>query len=259
MPAYYKNGELHALSVSYITTGDLFVDGKDVYYPFAKGYLKNGVPVFLPEARDIRSVFVQNGSVYATGMCSPAGAGYWSNGKLLRLPGMVGPLKIVVDNHNNDIYLGGYITDSIPYNTIAYWNKGVWHALREGTFVDIALSSTGVHVVGTSGTDGGLYWINGVEQELAGHLPGIMNSVSVWNDDVYITSQLSRYLYWKNGQPEGPKGTAIGLVAYKGEVYAVQNLVAETNPVRKFKVLINRNGNVDTVGEGVAKGIYLGN
>ncbi len=254
---YYKNGIANMLSGGANVTGPLFVEGSDMYYPISNGYLKNGTAIYLQDAGHISSVFVKNGQVYATGMNSSGGPAYWKNGLLVQLPDSAAPLKIVVAGTNDDIYLGGGLTGDFRYSDIAYWHNGVWHRLEEGTFRGMAVSSSGVHVIGMFSTDRAGYWLNGVEQTLVdaeNQMPAYMTSVSVWNDDVYITAANNGdCLYWKNGQPVGQvSGIKQGGVAVAGgEVQVLGNI--------ENKIVLYRNGGVDTIGTGFAKGICLGN
>lgn len=263
--AYYKNYEKLSLNTTESITGPMFVQGDDVYLPTSSGYLKNGALVPLREASVIYSIYVKDGDVYAAGDRKPYGASYWKNGQLFKLEPdsseyAITAGKILVAD-NGDICVGGVVRYERRPEVIAYWKNGTQHELGEGTFTDMALSGTDVHIVGTQQNEGA-YWINGIKLPLTGadgKRPGLMTSVSIWNGDVYLTGRGA--LYWKNGIPVGPVdagATPQGLVVNNHQVYVAINNGLYRSSGYVYRMMLQSDSKTDTFMGMECKFICLG-
>lgn len=267
----YKNGSATIPEYQLQIRGPLFVDGNDIYYPAIGGYYKNDVLVPISGAKEVNSIFVKDGVVYAAGSRVPEGATYWKDGLMVKLQPDSSNYKailrkITVAGSNNDVYVGGNTYPGDTHAYVSYWKNQVLHVLEKGNFDDMAVSGMDVHVVGSlTIPDGGAYWKNDVKQILTGfgnQKPSGMTSVSIWNNDVYITGGHGCALYWKNGQAfieVNPDAYPTGVVVDNGEIIVGVNQGPAQGPGADYIMQIWKGNIPQTWGTGLLHGIYLGN
>lgn len=268
---YFKNGIPYAPSL--VRTGQMFVEGDDVYFPSQGGYLKNGSLITLPGAGEISSIFVKNGLVYATGI-SEGRAAYWTGTQLTPIePDSAAPYwrpkKIVVAN-NNDVHLAGNVIypdrPNARQTSIFHWSNNTLDTLVRGTFLDLAVKGTDVFIVGLSfhqQITG--YWKNGVNQTLTGINGEVVRScahVSVWDNDVYVVASGAGTLYWKNNQPVSAISSDINpvaLVVDNGNVIVGINRETNHFPAVLYDMEVWKGNVVQPMGVGILLGMHVSN
>lgn len=139
---------------------------------------------------------------------------YWKNGVLTKLTdSLQSSFGYAIAINGNDIYVSGTVDDENYKTTAVYWKNGVMNmlsaSLLDGSVTrGIVVNGNDVYVAGIiRGTQGGLYWKNGVPVAATGNTNNIVaSSIALSQNDVFIAgwSVLSdnhtlAATYWKNG------------------------------------------------------------
>lgn len=270
--SYFNVKEYQKTHIDYDNeiSGDMVVDGSDIYYPAPNGYFKNGVLVPLTQADGIQAIFVKDGNVYAAGNRVPYGVTYWKNGQMFKLDPdstdyAMWPSQIVVNEHGIFI-AGAYRDGNGNIEEIAYWKNGVLHRLPNGQygarFAGMAVSGSDVYIAGQSQEENagvGVYWKNIEKRYLYNHehtRPNFLTSIRVDKNDVYITGGNSGPLYWKNETPIGNSGmsnTPTDIFIDKDDIYVAGTFMLPFSSGPVYSVTLWKNGNFDTVSSGIAR------
>jgi len=186
---YWKNGVSINLTLPTghgtptVQTGSITVQGGDVYVAgtvtlpsYTAVYWKNGSPVTLPSTNDYGqaiAIAINGTDVYVAGNTSSSSnpnisisntATYWKNGVVTQLASN-GSDALSIAIQNNDVYIAGdTYNNTIHGSQATYWKNGIATVLPGGSLywqaMGIATNGTDVHIVGTSGDLGAVYWKN---------------------------------------------------------------------------------------------------
>jgi hypothetical protein len=224
--------------------------GEDIYVGteyYLGGLWKNGIRSFNAEV--VKSVFVVDNDVYATGQAtSNGGPIVWKNGIATALStsnGVARTNSIFVTG--TDVYCVGEERPNIIGSSYfaRLWKNGVQNLLsipspiwsNLGTNASsVFIQGLDVYVAGNTsdgvfGTTIAGFWKNGVFTSLNNGTgnKAKANSIFVFNNDVYVAGTLketqngpSRAVYWKNGVPvflTTTEGEATSIYVSQGDVY----------------------------------------
>lgn len=276
--SYFSVKDYKRTSIDYGNqiSGDMVVDGSDIYYPAYNGYFKNGVLVPLTQADGIQAIYVKDGDVYAAGNRTPYGVTYWKNGQMLKLDPdstdyAMWPNQIVVNEYGIFI-AGAYRDGNNNIEEIAYWKNGVLHRLPNGQygarFAGMAVSGSDVYIAGQSQEENagvGVYWKNTEKRYLYNYdhtRPSFLTSIRTNKGDVYITGGGNNGpLYWKNEAPVGNSGTSntpTDIFVDKDKIYVAGTFMLPYSSGPVYSVTLWKNGDFDTVSNGIARKFAAG-
>lgn len=125
----------------------------------------------------------------------------WKNGQLIFRESTRSYVSSIFI-HQNDVYMAGYISNSIYGNTACYWKNGQRINLADGNYPgstarSIFVTDSSVYVSGELNSLG-VYWKDGVANIVA--FAASANSIFVKGTDVYVAGSHDEHpVYWKNG------------------------------------------------------------
>jgi len=214
IPVYWKNGEMHKLSVA-DAPGDVYaiaVIGDEIQVIGnldANGdelsIWKNGeISHFANAGSYVYSVKVIGTDVYALGMINDK-ATYWVNGSPTTLSTTSDSRIYDVVKDGTDLYVAGFERNVDGYSVATVWKNGsVFSSLSDGKYYaeanGIAINNGTVYVTGTDNQTLKL-WTDGNETILgtAGKSGTGNNSVAVLKGDVYVAGyDNDEAKIWKN-------------------------------------------------------------
>ncbi len=253
---YWKNGILTRLTDSSLNSyaTAITVRGKDIYVaglirsyggtPKA-GYWKNGFFTPLGNAGLqgwVSAIAVNNNNdVYVAGTTTnqlyQAVPTYWKNGVphvLTDSSGVATGRLTSLTLNGNDIFVAGTVISG-NYDYPIYWKNDQAAYLTGEDFLNvngIMILNTDIYAIGTSITNGAVYWKDDFQTALSGNnFASDANAITSSGNDVYIvgavyirSSNTREATYWKNNIPVDigniQNGTTTGIAVSGNDVYS---------------------------------------